>query len=114
MPFDVARVRGLFPTLGDGYIHLDGPAGTLIPEGVARAVSAALRVALSHPHRPLPSSAPGDALVRAGRPGRARPGGGPAALRARAGGPFAALVGGEPAGVVLGPNMTTLTYAISR
>ena len=26
MPFDVARVRGLFPTLCDGYIHLDGPA----------------------------------------------------------------------------------------
>jgi selenocysteine lyase/cysteine desulfurase len=96
MPFDVARVRGLFPTLGDGYIHLDGPAGTLIPEGVARAVSAALRVPLSNRHGPFPSSARADALVDAAR---------------RA---FADLVGGEPAGVVLGPNMTTLTYAISR
>src|SRR6266498_2280354 len=71
MAFDVARVRGLFPTLGDGYIHLDGPAGTLIPESVARAVSAARRA-------------------------------------------FADLVGGEPAGVVLGPNMTTITYALAR
>jgi cysteine desulfurase family protein (TIGR01976 family) len=96
MPFDVARVRGLFPTLGDGYIHLDGPAGTLIPEQVARAVSAALRVPLSNRHGPFPSSARADALVDAAR---------------RA---FADLVGGEPAGVVLGPNMTTLTYAISR
>jgi len=96
MAFDVARVRGLFPTLGDGYIHLDGPAGTLIPESVARAVSAALRVPLSNRHGPFPSSARADALIDAAR---------------RA---FADLVGGEPAGVVLGPNMTTITYALAR
>lgn len=96
MPFDVARVRGLFPTLGDGYIHLDGPAGTLIPESVARAVSAALRVPLSNRHGPFPSSARSDALVDAAR---------------RA---FADLVGADPAGVILGPNMTTITYGLSR
>jgi cysteine desulfurase family protein (TIGR01976 family) len=96
MAFDVARVRGLFPTLGDGYIHLDGPAGTLIPESVARAVSAALRVPLANRHGPFPSSARADALIDAAR---------------RA---FADLVGGEPAGVVLGPNMTTITYALGR
>jgi cysteine desulfurase family protein (TIGR01976 family) len=96
MPFDVARVRGLFPSLGDGYIHLDGPAGTLIPEAVARAVSAALRVPLSNRHGPFPSSARADALVDAAR---------------RA---FADLVGGEPGGVILGPNMTTITYGLAR
>jgi cysteine desulfurase family protein (TIGR01976 family) len=96
MPFDVARVRGLFPTLGDGYIHLDGPAGTLIPESVARAVSAALRVPLSNRHGPFPSSARADALMDAAR---------------RA---FADLVGGEPEGVILGPNMTTVTYGLAR
>jgi cysteine desulfurase family protein (TIGR01976 family) len=96
MPFDVARVRGLFPTLGDGYIHMDGPAGTLIPESVARAVSAALRVPLSNRHGPFPSSARADALVDAAR---------------RA---FADLVGGEPGGVILGPNMTTITYGLAR
>jgi cysteine desulfurase family protein (TIGR01976 family) len=96
MAFDVARVRGLFPTLADGYIHLDGPAGTLIPESVARAVSAALRVPLSNRHGPFPSSARADALIDAAR---------------RA---FADLVGGEAAGVVLGPNMTTITYALAR
>ncbi|HYT10353.1 MAG TPA: cysteine desulfurase-like protein, partial [Mycobacteriales bacterium] len=96
MPFDVARVRGLFPTLGDGYIHLDGPAGTLIPESVARAVSATLRVPLSNRHGPFPSSARADALVDAAR---------------RA---FADLVGGEPGGVILGPNMTTITYQLAR
>jgi cysteine desulfurase family protein (TIGR01976 family) len=96
MPFDVARVRGLFPTLGDGYIHLDGPAGTLIPESVARAVSAAMRVPLANRHGPFPSSARADALVDAAR---------------RA---FADLVGGDPAGVILGPNMTTITYGLAR
>ena len=96
MPFDVARVRGLFPTLGDGYIHLDGPAGTLIPESVARSVSAALRVPLSNRHGPFPSSARADALVDAAR---------------RA---FADVVGGEPSGVILGPNMTTITYNQAR
>ena len=96
MPFDVARVRGLFPTLGDGYLHLDGPAGTLVPESVARAVSAALRVPLSNRHGPFPSSARADALVDAAR---------------RA---FADLVGGKPEGVVLGPNMTTITYHLAR
>jgi cysteine desulfurase family protein (TIGR01976 family) len=96
MPFDVARVRGLFPTLADGYIHLDGPAGTLIPESVARSVSAALRVPLSNRHGPFPSSARADALVDAAR---------------RA---FADLVGGEPGGVILGANMTTITYALAR
>jgi cysteine desulfurase family protein (TIGR01976 family) len=96
MPFDVARVRGLFPTLGDGYIHLDGPAGTLVPESVARAVSAALRVPLSNRRGPFPSSARADALVDAAR---------------RA---FADLVGGQPAGVILGPNMTTITYGLAR
>ncbi len=96
MSFDVARVRGLFPTLGDGYLHFDGPAGTLIPESVARAVSAALRVPLSNRHGPFPSSARADALVDAAR---------------RA---FADLVGGEAAGVILGPNMTTITYQLAR
>ena len=96
MPFDVARVRGLFPTLGDGYIHFDGPGGTLIPESVARAVSAALRVPLSNRSGPFPSSARADALVDAAR---------------RA---FADLVGGEAGGVVLGANMTTITYGLAR
>ena len=29
MPLDVARVRGLFPALGDGYLHLQGADGAL-------------------------------------------------------------------------------------
>ncbi|HEY9388436.1 MAG TPA: cysteine desulfurase-like protein [Mycobacteriales bacterium] len=96
MPFDVARVRGLFPTLGDGYLHLDGPAGTLIPESVARAVGASLRVPISNRSGPFPSSARADALVDAAR---------------RA---IADLLGVTPEGVVLGPNTTTLNYTMAQ
>jgi cysteine desulfurase family protein (TIGR01976 family) len=96
MPLDVARIRGLFPTLGDGYLHLDGPGGTLIPESVSRAVGAALRVPLSSRGGAFPSSARSDALVDAAR---------------RA---VADLVGADPGGVILGPSTTTLTDAVAR
>ena len=95
MPLDVARIRGLFPTLGDGYLHFDGPAGTLIPESVSRAVAAALRVPISNRGGAFPSSVRADALVDAAR---------------RA---VADLLGGDPAAVLLGPNASTLTGAIA-
>src|SRR5215213_9607281 len=96
MPIDVARIRGLFPTLGDGYLHLDGPAGMLVPESVSRAVAAALRVPLAGRGGAFPSSARSEALLDAAR---------------RA---LADLVGGGPAGVIIGPNITTLTDAVAR
>lgn len=96
MPLDVARVRGLFPTLSDGYVHADGPAGSLIPESVARAVSSALRVPIGNRHGVFPSAQRADALVTAAREA------------------VADLVGGSPDGVILGPNMTTLTYQFAR
>jgi cysteine desulfurase family protein (TIGR01976 family) len=95
MPLDVARVRGLFPTLGDGYLHFDGPGGTLIPESVSRAVTAALRVPISNRGGAFPSSVRADALVDAAR---------------RA---LADLLGGDPAAVLLGPSTSTLTGAIA-
>ncbi len=38
MAYDVARVRGLHPSLGDGWVHFDAPAGMLIPDSVATTV----------------------------------------------------------------------------
>lgn len=96
MPLDVARVRGLFPTLSDGYVHADGPAGTLVPESVARAVSSALRVPIGNRRGAFPSSQRADALVASAREA------------------VADLVGGVPQGVILGPNMTTVTYTVAR
>ena len=96
MPFDIARVRGLFRSLSDGYVHLDGPAGSLVPDSVADAVGATMSVAIGNTGGAFASS------VRAGE------------LRDAARLAMADLVGGNPEGVVLGANMTTLTYMLSR
>jgi cysteine desulfurase family protein (TIGR01976 family) len=90
MALDVARIRGLFPALGDGWIHLDAPAGMQIPEQVATAVSMALRAPVSGPGGVFPASQRAQAIVDAAR---------------RA---VADLVGAEPAGVVLGPSAAVL------
>jgi len=96
MPFDIARVRGLFTTLTDGFIHADGPAGSLIPETVASAISTSMLAPIGNLGGLFPAS------ERAGQ------------LRSSARAAMADLVGGDPSGVVLGPNMTSLTYAVAR
>ncbi|TKJ23424.1 cysteine desulfurase-like protein [Blastococcus sp. CCUG 61487] len=93
---DVARVRGLFPALADGYVHVDGPAGSLVPEDVARAVGHALRIPLAERGGVFAASARAEALVSGARSA------------------LADLVGGAPAGVVLGPSMTAVTYTMAR
>ncbi len=93
---DVARVRGLFPGLSDGMVHVDGPGGSLVPESVLRAVSQAMRVPIAGRGGAFPSSARAEQLVAGARSA------------------VADLVGGTPRGVVLGANMTTLTYAMAR
>jgi len=93
---DVARVRGLFPALADGFVHADGPAGALLPENVARAVGHALRMPVANRGGVFPASGRAEALVSGARSA------------------VADLVGGVPGGVVLGPNMTTLTYTLAR
>jgi cysteine desulfurase family protein (TIGR01976 family) len=90
MAFDVAAIRGQFPALGDGWIHLDAPAGMQVPEQVATAVSTALRAPVSGPGGVFPASQRAEAIVDAAR---------------RA---VADLVGCDPAGVVLGPNPAVL------
>ena len=95
-PLDVARVRGLFPGLADGYVHLEGAAGTLLPESVASAISTAVRLPVSARGGVFPASGRAEALTSAAR----------AAV--------ADLVGGVPNGVVLGPSMTTMTRHVAR
>ncbi|WP_369140464.1 cysteine desulfurase-like protein [Modestobacter versicolor] len=93
---DVARVRGLFPGLSDGLLHADGPGGALMPESVVRAVSQAMRVPIANRGGVFASSARAEQLVSGARSA------------------IADLVGASPAGVVLGPNLTTLTYTFAR
>jgi cysteine desulfurase family protein (TIGR01976 family) len=93
---DVARVRGLFPGLSDGLVHVDGPGGALVPESVVRAVSQSMRVPIADRGGVFASSARAEQVVSSARTA------------------IADLVGGLPAGVVLGPNLTSLTYAVAR
>jgi cysteine desulfurase len=96
MAFDVAAIRGQFPALGDGWIHLDAPAGMQVPEQVATAVSTALRAPVSGPGGVFPASQRAEAIVDAAR---------------RA---IADLVGCDPAGVVLGPNPAVLLQRLAE
>jgi len=36
--YDVARVRSMFPALGDGIAYFDGPGGSQVPAGSPTAV----------------------------------------------------------------------------
>ena len=95
MAFDVTRVRADYPALADGYAYLDGAAGTQVPGSVISAISEAYRTGLGNTDGAFPASARSDAIMRSCREA------------------VADLVGGVPEGVVLGPNMTTLTYRIA-
>lgn len=95
MAFDVTRVRAAYPALADGYAYLDGAAGTQVPESVITAISRAYEAGLGNTDGAFPASARSDAIMRRCREA------------------VADLVGGVPEGVVLGPNMTTLTYRIA-
>ena len=95
MSFDVTRVRDGYPALADGYAYLDGAAGTQVPSSVISAISGAYEAGLGNAGGAFPASARAVAITDSFRHA------------------VADLVGGDPAGVVLGPNMTTLTYRIA-
>jgi cysteine desulfurase family protein (TIGR01976 family) len=95
MAFDVAAVRAAYPALADGYAYLDGAAGTQVPRAVIDAIADTYRGGIGNVGGPFPASHRADGIVAESR---------------RA---VADLVGGEPDGVLLGPNMTTLTYRLA-
>ena len=96
MTYDVARVRGLFPSLGDGWIHLDPQAGSQIPDSVASTVSKAFRALVSQPGGVYPAARQSQTVVDAARQA------------------VADLVGGVPAGVVLGPSRGILLSTLAE
>ncbi len=95
MTFDVSKVRAAYPALGDGYAYLDGAAGTQLPDTVIEAIADAYRGGLGNAGGAFPASHRADAITADCR---------------RA---VADLTGGDPDGVILGPNMTTLTYRLA-
>jgi cysteine desulfurase family protein (TIGR01976 family) len=93
--FDVTRVRAAYPALSDGYAYLDGAAGTQVPSAVIEAIADTYRSGIGNAGGAFPASERASSVVAECR---------------RA---LADLTGGEPDGVILGPNMTTLTYRIA-
>ncbi len=95
MAYEVERVRDSYPALADGYAYLDGAAGTQVPRSVIDAISGAYEAGIGNAGGAFPASERSTAMTAACREA------------------VADLVGGEADGVVLGPNMTTLTYRIA-
>ena len=91
----IEQIRADFPGLLDGAVMLDGAAGTLVPAPVIEAVADALRYSMANTHGEFAASERSTHTQAAAR------------------GAIADLVGGKPGGVVLGPNMTTLTFYLA-
>ena len=95
MAFDVARVRGLHPGLGDGWIRFDAPAGMLVPESVASTVSTAFRNSASNTATAHPAARRSLAVLEAARQA------------------VADLFDADPSGVVLGPDRAVLLTTLA-
>jgi len=93
--FDIGRVRAAYPALDDGYAYLDGAAGTQVPTAVIEAIAGTYRSGIGNAGGAFPASGRADAIVAECRQA------------------LADLTGAHPDGVILGPNMTTLTYRLA-
>ncbi|MDV3123870.1 cysteine desulfurase-like protein [Mycobacterium sp. 21AC1] len=96
MAYDVARVRGLHPSLGDGWVHFDAQNGMLVPDSVATTVSTAFRGSVSTAVGPHPSARRSAAVLTAARQA------------------VADLVNADPGGVVLGPDRAHLLTSLAE
>jgi cysteine desulfurase family protein (TIGR01976 family) len=100
--FDVAAVRAHFPPLarqvnGRTVAYLDGPAGTQVPRETIDAVSAYFATSNANSHGAFTASRETDALLTEAHAATAD------------------FLGAEdPDEIAFGPNMTTLTFAVSR
>lgn len=102
MPPDIATIREQFPALGlsdNGRrrVYLDNPAGTQVPQTVIDAVSGCLRDANANLGGPFGSSVAAGEIYEAGHAAMAD-----------------LLNADSPNEIVFGPNMTTLTFQLSR
>jgi len=98
---DISWVRPQFPALlqtinGQPAVFLDGPGGTQVPQRVIDAISKYLKHSNANTHGAFATSERTDTVI------------------AEARGAMADFLHCHPEEVVFGPNMTTLTYALSR
>lgn len=98
MTFDVTAIRTQYPMMGDGKpIFFDNPAGTQVPERVIEAVSHYYRTMNANSGGAFATSQRSDAMVQATREKVAD-----------------FLNAPDSSEIVLGPNMTTLNFGLSR
>src|SRR5450755_5203520 len=98
---DVTSVRTQFPSLaqtvnGHPAAFLDGPGGTQVPQRVVDAISDYLRRDNANTGGAYATSRHTDAMITGARSA------------------MADFLGCDPDEVVFGPNMTSLTFAVSR
>ena len=99
---DSEWVRSQFPSLdlqvnGQPVVYLDNPAGTQVPVRVGEAIAEYLASANANVHGAFLTSQRTDAMLVEARQGMA-----------------AFLNAASPREIAFGPNMTTITYALSR
>ncbi|HEX7577162.1 MAG TPA: cysteine desulfurase-like protein [Anaerolineae bacterium] len=97
MPYNVEEIRSHFPSLRSGAVFFDNPGGTQVPQPVIDAVSDYYKTSNSNTHGAFATSQRTDAILTEARQAFAD------FLNAR-----------SPNEIVFGPNMTTLTFNISR
>jgi cysteine desulfurase family protein (TIGR01976 family) len=101
-PLDIDDIRAQFPGLarqvgGQPAVFLDGPAGSQVPQSVAEAVARYLTHTNANTHGAFVTSAETDEMITDAQAAAAD------------------FVGvDDPATVVFGPNMTSLTFQLSR
>jgi cysteine desulfurase family protein (TIGR01976 family) len=98
---DIAALRARFPALaltqdGKPFVYFDGPGGTQVPETVIDAVGRYYRTSNANHEGAFATSRASDAIVEAAHEALAD---------------FLGVDGDE---IILGPNMTTLTFHVSR
>jgi len=99
--FDIEWVRRQFPALalqvnGKPAVYFDGPAGTQVPQRVIDAMREYLTGSNANTHGAFATSRKSDEVI------------------AQAHAAMADLLGCDAEEVILGPNMTTLTFSLSR
>jgi cysteine desulfurase family protein (TIGR01976 family) len=96
MSLDIATVRSRFTALRRDLVFLDAPGGSQVPDAVVEAVADYFRTSNANVSGPYETSRRTEALE-----GRARE-------------TAARFLGCTPEETVFGPNMTTLSFALSR
>ncbi|MGD8555519.1 MAG: cysteine desulfurase-like protein, partial [Anaerolineales bacterium] len=97
MPLDPSRIRAHFPALASGSIFFDNPGGSQVAKHVIDRMIDHLISSNANLGGAFPTSQASDALMDMARQATAD-----------------FLNASEPREVVFGPNMTTLTFALSR